>query len=119
MNNTRAIVWEMALYDSGTVNGVRLMVSGSTLAVQELRQTTQRPRWRVEHYDSVQDAIAMAQAYTQKAEEEHKATMTVNPVEVMVHPAEYDRLQPGVPIPPSLRARLFTALYRKKREGVS
>lgn len=117
MNNSRALVWEMALIDNGNVDGVRIMVSGTTLAVQELRKTTQRPRWRIERYDSVQDAIDMANAHTRNAAEDFNATMTVNPVEVMVHPSEYDRLLPGQPIPPSLRARLFTALHRK-REGV-
>lgn len=108
----KAVCWELQCNGNTNVAGLRVLLVGNAVGDQLIRADNARPRWAFRRYATPQDAAAAAVAFTQNFESDYAGSLVIPPVEIMVHPAEVAAIRPDAPIPPSLRARVFTALLR-------
>lgn len=120
----KAICWEM-LTPAGSggaapegVLGMRVCVAANFVGIQTLVSSNERPVWAVDAYPSQADATQVAVALTRAFEEDYRGRLSVEPGEVILHDAERASMSNGGTIPPSLRARIFTSLHRR-RQGFS
>jgi hypothetical protein len=108
---TGAIAWE--LRDAAGA-GIRVMVAGRFTGLQSLG-ASQRPMWAIAEHESAEEAAKAAVRATEYEEGRGSgSTLTSGPTEVVVHPVEAQALRNHGVIPPPLRARIFTALYRNR-----
>lgn len=108
----RAVCWELQA-STEAVQGLRVLLVGAFVGTQQITTENARPRWTFRQYGNVQEASEAAVAFTQAFERDYRGTLAVPPGEIMVHASEVAGLYSGGPIPPSLRARVFTSLQRR------
>lgn len=111
MTTQKAVCWELES-PSAAIHGIRVILAGNFVGVQQLVGTNERPRWAFTAYDTATAATEAAVQVTQTYEN-NGGKLAIAPGEVMVHPAELRALRNNGPIPPSLRARVFTSLLRR------
>lgn len=108
----RAVCWELQS-NTEAVQGMRVLLVGAFVGTQQITTENARPRWSFYQYATAQAAAEAAVTATQNFERDFSGTLAVPPGEIMVHPAEVAGITSGGPIPPSLRARVFTSLQRR------
>jgi hypothetical protein len=113
----KAICWELTTSDPG-VTGFRILVAGSHVAMQTLVSGNEKPRWSVSTFATAQEATQQAVDMTQGIERHYSARLSVEPGEIIIHDSELSGMSPTRPIPPSLRARVYTSLHRRRAVSV-
>jgi hypothetical protein len=113
----KAVCWELQS-SSDSIHGLRVLLVGTFVGTQLLSSENERPRWSFREYATVTGAGEAAVEFTQNFERDHGGRLVIPPGEILVHPSEVANLHSHGPIPPSLRARVFTSLQRRDpREG--
>lgn len=107
---TAAVVWEITNTEG---KGMRIMVAGRFLGYQTIGGASQRPMWTIERHAAASLAAARAVTITEQQEREG-GSLLCDPLEVVVHEPEAAALGTHAVIPPPLRARIYTALHRRR-----
>ena len=109
---TKAVCWELATITTDIL-GMRVLLAGHHVGIQELSSDNQRPRWKFSTYSTAAEASEAAVRVTEQFERERHASLIVPPGEVILLPSEMLAMADHRPISPSLRARVFTSLQRR------
>lgn len=107
-----AICWEVQIDNHADTTGARLFMTGTKAGAVLLSRKNQRPVWRIQTFNSSQEAADFVTGAIREWESNYPVTITVQPGEVMLYESEYMRLQSGAPIPDSLRNRMVARMRR-------
>ena len=111
----KALCWQLSTDGRGGIIGHRIAVASRYVLMQEMPVGNERPRWHIEGCIDERVATERAISVTKYLEDTMGAKLIVEPTEVILHDAEVLALRDQGPIPPSLRARVFTSLQRKRQ----